>query len=150
MTSYWPGDRIFRKRQYRQRKCSSWTGGLTRAPNPTAVAQFICHHCGWIGDPPFFFHCSQRVVSTRSDPEEDLYKFLFNMRSGMSKVCDKKFCWYCVRVCYGGPAKKGDPKYWSCVFCTVSSPERLLLSFLQQQRHVHQTVRIVPSSGGRP
>ncbi len=129
-TSFWLGDRNSRMTPFKPSTYSSWTSKLTRAPSQTTESQFMCHHCGWIGDQSFFFHCSQRVVSVRSDPEEDLYKFLFNMRSGLSKVCDKKFCWYCVRVCYGGPAKKGEMKYWSCVFCSVSSSERMLLSIL--------------------
>lgn len=83
-------------------------------------SQLICHHCQWIGEPSFFFHCSQRIVSVRSDPEEDLYKYLFNIRNGLSKVCDKKFCLYCVRHCYNGPQKKGEFKMWNCAFCNAS------------------------------
>lgn len=79
----------------------------------------------------------------RSYPEEDLYKYLFNIRCGLSKVCDKKFCLYCVRNCYNGPLKKADPKLWTCAFCTVPSPELLLLRLLQQPRHLHPPLRAV-------
>ena len=69
-------------------------------------------------------------MAVRSYPEEDLYKYLFNIRSGLSKVCDKKFCLYCVRNCYNGPAKKADLKFWTCAFCSVGLLERLLLFIL--------------------
>ena len=82
--------------------------------------QNICHHCQWVGPQQYFYNCSQRIVLINTNHEEDLYRYLFNMKNGLSKICDKKYCLYCVKNCYHTTSKKNDNKLWSCVFCSNS------------------------------
>ena len=42
------------------------------------------------------------------------------MRNGLAKVCEKKYCLYCVKNCYNFQLKKSEVKFWNCVFCSVS------------------------------
>lgn len=88
--------------------------------NSEIEMQHICHHCQWIGPQQYFYNCTQRIVLINTNPEEDLYRYLFNMKNGLSKTCDKKFCLYCVKNCYHTISKKNDNKMWSCVFCSNS------------------------------
>ena len=79
----------------------------------------ICHQCKFIGKPEYFFKCTKKFLSNKIKYAEDIKKNLFNIKNGLSFVCDKKFCLSCVKSYYNYTIKKGDPKAWVCPFCTV-------------------------------